>query len=153
MTAAATPDIRLELAEQLAEAPLAYQATTDGIPTLWIAKERVHDALLRLKSGVPRPYNFLYDLTAIDERERTQRDGQPESDFTVVYLLLSFDRKQYLRVKVPLTGDRPTTRTCDRSPSSLAPDISGFRNCPIPEPGIDCGIWMQPYVWEGSMCG
>ncbi len=108
MTVAAIPDIRLELAAQLAEAPLAYQTTGDGIPTLWIAKENIHGALLRLKTGIPQPFNFLYDLTAIDERERTHREGQPASDFTVVYLLLSFDRKQYLRVKVPLTGDRPT---------------------------------------------
>ncbi len=31
---------------------------------------------------------MLYDLTAIDERGRTHRDGQPPSDFTVVYLPL-----------------------------------------------------------------
>jgi NADH-quinone oxidoreductase subunit C/D len=49
---------------------------------------------------------MLYDLTAIDERVRTHRDGQPESSFTVVYHLLSFDRNQYLRVKVPLSADR-----------------------------------------------
>ena len=66
MTAAATPDIRLEIAEQLEEKPLAVQDTRDGIPTLWIAKDRVHETLRRLKSRGPHTYRFLYDLTAID---------------------------------------------------------------------------------------
>jgi len=45
---------------------------------------------------------MLYDLTAIDERARTHRNGQPACDFTVVYHLLSFDRNGYIRIKVPL---------------------------------------------------
>ena len=48
---------------------------------------------------------MLYDLTAIDERARKYREGQPDSDFTVVYHLLSFDRNEYVRVKVPLKSD------------------------------------------------
>ena len=111
MTAAATPDIRLEIAEQLEEKPLAVQDTRDGIPTLWIAKDRVHETLRRLKSRGPHTYRFLYDLTAIDERERTHREGQPAADFTVVYLLLSLDRKQYIRIKTPLLGDQPSLPT------------------------------------------
>ncbi len=45
---------------------------------------------------------MLYDLTAIDERVRNHRQDQPESDFTVVYHLLSFDRNEDIRIKVPL---------------------------------------------------
>ena len=48
---------------------------------------------------------MLYDLTAIDERARKHREGQPDSDFTVVYHLLSFGRNEYVRVKVPLKSD------------------------------------------------
>src|SRR5205807_1451311 len=47
-------------------------------------------------------YRMLYDLTAIDERMRKHRDGQPASDFTVVYTLLSLTSSEYVRVKVPL---------------------------------------------------
>lgn len=35
---------------------------------------------------------MLFDLTVIDERLRQHREGQPPSDFTIVYHLLSFER-------------------------------------------------------------
>jgi NADH-quinone oxidoreductase subunit C/D len=54
---------------------------------------------------------MLYDLTAIDERERVNREGQPASDFTVVYHLLSFDRNQYVRVKTALQEGRMSVPT------------------------------------------
>lgn len=77
----------------------------DGIPTLWIARDRICDVLRHLKAGVDRPYRMLYDLTAIDERMRVHRGGEPASDFTVVYHLLSFDRNEYIRLKVALAHD------------------------------------------------
>ncbi|HET8699230.1 MAG TPA: NADH-quinone oxidoreductase subunit C/D, partial [Gammaproteobacteria bacterium] len=42
------------------------------------------------------------DLTAIDERLREHRDGQPPADFTAVYHLTSFARNADVRLKVPL---------------------------------------------------
>ena len=59
-----------------------------------------------LKEEIDGPYKMLYDLSAIDERMRVHRDGQPASDFTVVYHLLSFQRNEYLRIKVALAEDR-----------------------------------------------
>lgn len=87
---------------------LAEQATADGIPTVWIRPSGVISVLRWLKTDVSQPYSFLYDLTAIDERTRTRRDGQPASDFTVVYHLLSYDRNEDIRVKVPLKGEYPS---------------------------------------------
>ena len=78
------------------------QQTADSIPTFWIPREGLVAAVRYLKNEIDRPYKFLYDLTAIDERVRVHRDGQPPSDFTVVYTLLSFDRNEYLRIKVAL---------------------------------------------------
>ncbi|WP_447987041.1 NADH-quinone oxidoreductase subunit C/D [Nitrospira sp. Nam74] len=78
------------------------QHTRDRIPTVWVKKDQVHALLRYLKHEVDQPYKMLYDLTAIDERMRTHRDGLPPSDFTVVYHLLSFDRNEYLRIKVAL---------------------------------------------------
>ena len=43
-----------------------------------------------------------YDLTAIDERVRVNRRGEPASDFTLVYHLFSFERNEYIRIKTPL---------------------------------------------------
>jgi len=82
------------------------QQTADRIPTFWIPKERIVAAIRYLKYEIDRPYKFLYDLTAIDERVRAHRDGQPSSDFTVVYTLLSFERNEYLRLKVALSERR-----------------------------------------------
>jgi NADH-quinone oxidoreductase subunit C/D len=82
------------------------QDTLDHIPTFWVAKSRLLGLLRFLKEEVDRPYKMLYDLSAIDERMRVHRDGQPASDFTVVYHLLSFERNEYVRIKVALAEDR-----------------------------------------------
>ncbi|HKF94414.1 MAG TPA: NADH-quinone oxidoreductase subunit C, partial [Gammaproteobacteria bacterium] len=74
----------------------------DEIPTVWIGREHLHAALRYLKCDANRPYRMLYDLTAIDERVRSQRENLPESDFTVIYHLLSFGRNEDIRVKVAL---------------------------------------------------
>jgi NADH-quinone oxidoreductase subunit C/D len=79
---------------------VSVQETSDQIPTFWVAKDRMPTVLRFLKEEVERPYKMLYDLSAVDERMRQYRDGQPASDFTVIYHLLSFERNQYLRIKV-----------------------------------------------------
>jgi NADH-quinone oxidoreductase subunit C/D len=90
---------------------VAEQATADGIPTLWVDKEYVCGILAYLKTEAERPYRMLYDLTAIDERTRVHRDGQPASDFSVVYHLLSFERNEDIRIKVGLEGEYPSLKT------------------------------------------
>jgi NADH-quinone oxidoreductase subunit C/D len=90
---------------------IAEQTTGDGLPTLWVDKGGIHEVLNFLKTGVDQPYKMLYDLTAIDERERNHREGQPESDFTLVYHLMSFDRNADVRLKVPLMGESPNAPT------------------------------------------
>jgi len=97
-----------DLKKSFGEAVLAAQPTRDGIPTLWVAREKVVDILRHLKRSVDRPYRMLYDLTAVDERVRTNRQDQPPGDYTVVYHLLSFERNEDIRIKVPLGGDNPS---------------------------------------------
>lgn len=99
------------LQNQFALVDFIPQETRDEIPTVWVNQESVSYVLNYLKNDVSQPYPMLYDLTAIDERARSHRDGQPESDFTLVYHLLSFDRNEDLRIKVPLQGERPTVDT------------------------------------------
>ena len=83
------------------------QETADGVATVWIEAGLAHEALRYLKAENARRFRTLYDLTAIDERMRGHREGQPESDFTVVYHLLSYDRNEDVRIKTALKGDRP----------------------------------------------
>ncbi|MHB1635983.1 NADH-quinone oxidoreductase subunit C/D [Acidiferrobacter thiooxydans] len=93
-------------------APFAAQPTCDAdIPMIWVAKEIFHAVLRYLKSGIDKPYRMLYDMTAIDERVRNHRKGQPSSDFTVVYHLISFERNASLRIKVALLGEHPSLPT------------------------------------------
>jgi len=84
------------------------QPVRDEVPTIWIPRERLAPVLQFLKNAVPQPYRMLYDLTAIDERKRLRREGQPESDFTLVYHLLSFERNTDVRLKVALRGEFPS---------------------------------------------
>lgn len=100
-----------ELEERFGSDIKAVQATRDNIPTLWIEKSKVHDALSFLKHDIPNPYRVLYDLTAIDERKRVNRGDQPSSDFTVVYHLMSYDRNDDVRIKAALNGDYPSIQT------------------------------------------
>jgi NADH-quinone oxidoreductase subunit C/D len=72
---------------------------------------RAREILRYLKTEAPKPYKMLYDLTAIDERERFNRAGQPASDFTVVYHLLSYERNEDVRLKVALSGELPAIDT------------------------------------------
>jgi len=96
-----------ELRQQFPGAVLMHQPTRDDIPTMWCTHEQVPGMLRYLKYDADRPYPMLYDLTAVDERWRTHRPHQPPSDFSMVYHLLSPERNEDLRIKVPLTGAWP----------------------------------------------
>ncbi len=102
------PAILRELKERFPQAALSFQPTRDGIPTVWVPKDDLRAVLRYLKSDAERPYRALYDLTAIDERLRVHRNGQPAGDYTVVYHLLSYDRNEDARIKVALTGEQPS---------------------------------------------
>ena len=97
-------DIIRELQSKYGDHDVTSQNTRDGMPTLWVPKEKVHDVLRYLKTETDRPYRMLYDLTAIDERVREHRQNQPDSDFTMVYHLLSYERNEDIRIKVALKG-------------------------------------------------
>ena len=92
---------RIALARR--SAPSRQPATAS--PRSGLRGTGARDILRYLKLEAERPYRMLYDLTAIDERMRVHREGQPASDFTVVYHLLSFDRNADIRLKVALPVD------------------------------------------------
>ncbi|MEO8592342.1 MAG: NADH-quinone oxidoreductase subunit C/D [Candidatus Solibacter sp.] len=84
---------------------LTPQRTCDGIPTFWLPRERIREALGYLKGRIDRPYEMLYDLTAIDDRVRMNPQGFPGAGFTVVYHLFSFERNEYIRIKTALPSN------------------------------------------------
>ena len=102
------PEILRQIRGRFPEVDFASQSTRDGIATVWAPPDSSHDVLRFLKHEIEHPYRTLYDLTAIDERLRLNRQGQPPSDFTVVYHLISYGRNEDVRVKVALTGDKPS---------------------------------------------
>lgn len=84
------------------------QASQDNVVTHWVPKEKIVEVLQYLKSEISKPYLFLFDITAIDERSRKKSPDYPAGDFTVVYQLFSYSRNSFLRLKVALTGEYPS---------------------------------------------
>jgi NADH-quinone oxidoreductase subunit C/D len=108
---AAPEGILNEITDRFGPDVLVPQQTADGIPTAWVTPGRLREVLSWLKGSPGGSYPTLFDLTAIDERTREHRDGQPASGFTVVYHLLSYDRNQDVRIKVALPVEHPSIRT------------------------------------------
>ncbi len=105
------PDIFEALKEKFGDSILVSQVTRDDFPTIWISSQQNVEILRYLKNEISQPYSMLYDLSAIDERNRSNRAGQPQADFTVVYHLLSYERNQDVRIKVPLVGEYPSLQS------------------------------------------
>ncbi|MGH9377585.1 MAG: NADH-quinone oxidoreductase subunit C/D [Terriglobia bacterium] len=124
----ANATILSDLAEKFGAESIAPQATRDEVPTFWTQRENISDVLHHLKTRVSDPYKVLYDVTAIDERVRTHREGQPASDFSVVYHLLSYGRNEYIRIKVALKAD-----------DLHVPSITGV---------WPCANWYEREVWD-----
>ncbi|RYF97343.1 MAG: NADH-quinone oxidoreductase subunit C/D [Chitinophagaceae bacterium] len=89
------------------ETAIRQQKTVDDLLTIWVSGNDCLPVLRHLKSEIRQPYNLLYDLSAIDERDRTHKRDLPTVDFTVVYHIFSFERNQFIRLKVPLLGEYP----------------------------------------------
>jgi len=104
-------DIIEQLKNRFGETEIVSQVTADAVPTIWVSKDNTPDVLHYLKKVIDSPYRTLYDLAAIDERVRTHCKGQPDSDFTVVYHLLSYDRNEDIRIKIALKGEYPSMPT------------------------------------------
>lgn len=118
-----------ELRERFPAVAFAEQSTSDSMPTVWLSSADLKAALAYLKNEAKSPYRMLYDLTAIDERARRAKPkDQPQSTFTAVYQLLSFERNSDVRLKVALDGEFPTLPTI----TDLWP----------------CANWYEREVWD-----
>ncbi|KON65801.1 NADH-quinone oxidoreductase subunit C/D [Komagataeibacter europaeus] len=111
MTTLLSPAREQGLAEKIAgrlpNGALAIQPACDGVAAIWIAAADLRPVLAALKAQAATSL-MLLDLTAIDERDRTHRDGQPQAAFTVVYHVISLTaRMDEVRIKVPLGATAP----------------------------------------------
>ncbi len=59
-----------ELNDKFGADSFRKEETADNILTLHTNQELAGDVLTFLKTGIANPYSMLYDLTAIDERNR-----------------------------------------------------------------------------------
>jgi NADH-quinone oxidoreductase subunit C/D len=105
-------EINNRLADQLklrfSDLTVTEQSTQDEILTLWLPLDKLKEVLFYLKREIAHPFPLLYDLTAIDERTRKKLPDYPSSYFTLVYHLFSFERDQFLRIKVSLKEEYPS---------------------------------------------
>lgn len=99
------PDLLGEIQPLLATASLFEEQTADEITTLWATAQDLKSLCDVLRFKLDQPFDFLFDLTAIDETTRQHNVIPHRRDFTVVYLLRSYARNQDLRIKVALTAD------------------------------------------------
>ncbi|HET9386907.1 MAG TPA: NADH-quinone oxidoreductase subunit C [Gemmatimonadales bacterium] len=67
----------------------------DGETIVYVARERLLDAMRWLKETPDQSYNYLVDVTAVEYRDR-------ERPLEVVYFLRSLDRRADIRIKVEL---------------------------------------------------
>jgi NADH-quinone oxidoreductase subunit B/C/D len=101
-------DLARALGARFGDAVTPVVPTSDML-TLQVAENRFKEVLRYLKTGATPKYQRLDDLTAVDESARRQPQNYP--DYTMVYHLLSFDSASRLRLKVPLQGQDPVTRS------------------------------------------
>src|SRR5947207_3480781 len=92
-------DILRHLQQRFGAGAFLQQHTTDEMLSLWVSRENIVPLIQYLKSELPQPFTFLYDLCGIDERDRTKRAQMPPAAFTVVYHLFSYSRNNFIRLK------------------------------------------------------
>jgi NADH-quinone oxidoreductase subunit C/D len=96
-----------QLKSRFSDLEFTEQPTKDDILTLWLPLDKLKAVLFYLKKEIPNPFLLLYDITAIDERTRKPDREYPSSYFTLVYHLFSFDRNNFVRIKVALSDEFP----------------------------------------------
>ncbi|MEW6998131.1 NADH-quinone oxidoreductase subunit C/D [Colwelliaceae bacterium BS250] len=89
---------------------LQQQWLIDDIETYWVDKQHLVMLMQILRTELEQPFDFCFDLTAIDERIREHKLIANVQDFTVVYHLRSYKSNRDVRIKVALTA---TDKTLD----------------------------------------
>ncbi len=112
--------------------------------TVWIPAGMIREACSVLRDNKEFPCNFLEDVTCVDWYPSEPR-------FEVVYHLLSMAKKDRVRLKVKLAGDKPTVPSITSVwPSSNFPEREVFDLFGIHfEDHPYLRRLMMPEDWEG----
>lgn len=111
--------VRADLEARFPGVLLPDAEVRDGIPTFWVDRTRFAEVLRFLKAEIAKPYPLLYDLFVIDERMRAEpTTPEPDTEYTVVYHLLSFDRNEDIRIKVAVDPACAIDSICGLWPSA-----------------------------------
>ncbi|MGP1929451.1 MAG: NADH-quinone oxidoreductase subunit C/D [Arsenophonus sp. ER-BJ3-MAG3] len=94
--------IILTLHKQFSSNTFSIQATRTGILVVWIKHKQFITKVIEFLKKQPKPYIMLFDLHAIDERQRMHRQNLPEADFSIFYHLISIERNRDIMLKVAL---------------------------------------------------
>ncbi|MFP3036516.1 MAG: NADH-quinone oxidoreductase subunit C/D [Arsenophonus sp. ER-LPS3-MAG3] len=94
--------IILTLYKQFSSNTFSIQATRTGILVVWIKHKQFITKVIEFLKKQPKPYIMLFDLHAIDERQRMHRQNLPEADFSIFYHLISIERNRDIMLKVAL---------------------------------------------------
>ena len=105
MSQSSKPNLLGEIQPLMPASLLHEEQTADEIITIWVTAQDLKPLCEVLRSRLNQPFDFLFDLTALDETTRQHNVIPHRRDFTVVYLLRSYARNQDLRIKVALTAD------------------------------------------------
>jgi NADH-quinone oxidoreductase subunit C/D len=146
-----SPDLKSEIQPWLIGSILLEENTADEIPTLWAEAKDLMALVDVLRFKLNKPFDFLFDLTAIDETSRQHNVLPQRRDFTVVYLLRSYARNQDLRIKVALGQDAKEVNSI----SSIWPNANWYERevwdlFGIKFTGHPClRRIMMPTTWKG----
>jgi NADH-quinone oxidoreductase subunit C/D len=144
-------DLLNEIQPWLIGSVLLEEQTADDIPTLWAQAKDISALCDVLRFKLNEPFDFLFDLTAIDETTRQHNILPQRQDFTVVYLLRSYARNQDLRIKVALKQDALSVATV----STIWPNANWYERevwdlFGIKFDGHPClRRIMMPTTWQG----
>jgi len=128
---------------------VAQASVTSDMLTFQVEETRIKDVLKYLRNEASPRFLRLDDLTAVDESAR--RSQEARSDYTLIYHLLSYDSASRVRLKVPLFGTAPVTRSItDLWPSANWYEREAFDMFGISFDGHpNLSRLLLPHDWQG----
>ena len=117
------------------QAVTAIENVVDDIPSFWLDKKQLIKLMHVLRHELYKPFDFCFDITAIDESEKQHKSPLAKA-FTVSYHLRSYQRNQDIRIKIALSTSKSSSDNLNAS--SLESVCSFWPNA----------NWYEREVWD-----